>query len=45
MTWIEIMIEFEVSFDGKGQGAEDSSIGPEKVDLIEEIGSMNVVMD
>ena len=38
------MIEFEVNFDGKGQGTEDSSIGP-KIESIEEIGSRSAILD
>ena len=44
MMWKEIMIEFEVSFDGKGQSTEDSSIKPE-IEPIEEIESMSAVRD
>ena len=44
MMQIEIMIEFEVSFNGKGQGAEYSSSGSE-IESIKEIGPMSVFMD
>ena len=41
---IEIKCEFDISYNGKGQGTENSSIGLE-IEPIEEIGAMNAILD
>ena len=44
MMQIEIICEFDISYNGKGQGTKDSSIGLE-IESIEEIGAMNAILD
>ena len=44
MMRIEIRREFEIRYNAKGHGTEDSSIGLE-IESIEEIGAMNAILD